>query len=130
VAEQAFDLGAHGYLVKPVWPGQLLITTMNALRRRELEIAGKAHSRNLEERFQTLIDMAPIPIYAKDTSHRYVVANVKADELAGLTRGRLVGQADEEIVSPGAVGADLLRRRDNGDWGCREDVQDGQVPVR
>ena len=74
---------SHGYLVKPFWPGQLLIMTMNALRRRELEIAGRAHSRNLEERFQTIIDMAPIPIYAKDFSHRYVVANAKADELGG-----------------------------------------------
>ena len=32
-------LGAHGYLVKPFWPGQLLITAMNALRQRELELA-------------------------------------------------------------------------------------------
>ena len=39
MAAQAFDFGVHGYLVKPFWPGQLLITTMNALRRRELEIA-------------------------------------------------------------------------------------------
>ena len=36
---RAFELGAHGYLVKPFWPGQLLITTMNALRQRELELA-------------------------------------------------------------------------------------------
>lgn len=39
VAEQAFRLGAHGYLVKPFWPGQLLITTANALRQREFELA-------------------------------------------------------------------------------------------
>jgi cyclic di-GMP phosphodiesterase len=47
VAEQTFRLGAHGYLVKPFWPGQLLITTMNALRQRELEMFEKAHSQTL-----------------------------------------------------------------------------------
>jgi putative two-component system response regulator len=47
VAERTFRLGAHGYLVKPFWPGQLLITTMNALRQRELELAEKARSGRL-----------------------------------------------------------------------------------
>jgi putative two-component system response regulator len=39
VAEDAFRLGAHGYLVKPFWSGQLLITVANALRQHRLEIA-------------------------------------------------------------------------------------------
>lgn len=101
VARQAFALGVHGYLVEPLQPGQLLITVTSALRRRNLEIAASALRLNLEERFQTIIDMAPIPIYVKDTSHHYVVANAKADELAGLKRGRLVGRADASIMSPG-----------------------------
>jgi putative two-component system response regulator len=104
VARKAFGFGAYGYLIEPLQPGQLLIATMNALRRQELEIAATALSRNLEERFQKIIDMAPIPIYAKDSSHRYVVANAKADELTGHARGRLVGHTDETIMSPaGAV---------------------------
>jgi PAS domain S-box-containing protein len=103
VARQAFALGVYGYLVEPLQPGQLLITVASALRRRNLEIAAKALTLNLAERFQTIIDMAPIPIYAKDTSHHYVVANAKADELAGLKRGRLVGRADAAIMSPGAT---------------------------
>ena len=49
IAERAFKLGAQGYLVKPFWPGQLLITTMNALRQRQLEMAEKARSRVLLE---------------------------------------------------------------------------------
>jgi putative two-component system response regulator len=44
MAKRIFRLGAHGYLVKPFWPGQLLITTMNALRQRELEVAKRARS--------------------------------------------------------------------------------------
>lgn len=111
-ARQAFALGVYGYLVEPFWPGQLLITVMSALRRRELEIVGKAHNQNLEDQRQTIIDMAPMPIYAKDTSHRYVVANAKADELAGMERGKLIGLTDEEIMPPdGARVAREIDRR-------------------
>lgn len=39
VAEHAFAVGAHGYLVKPFWSGQLLITLANALRQHALELA-------------------------------------------------------------------------------------------
>jgi len=39
VAEDAFRLGAHGYLVKPFWAGQLEITVANALRQHGLELA-------------------------------------------------------------------------------------------
>jgi cyclic di-GMP phosphodiesterase len=42
IAEQAFRLGAHGYLVKPFWPGQLQITVANALRQHRLELAEQA----------------------------------------------------------------------------------------
>ena len=47
VAEQAFRLGAHGYLVKPFWPGQLLITAANALRQHQLELAEQARATRL-----------------------------------------------------------------------------------
>ena len=100
VARQAFSLGVYGYLVEPFWPGQLLITVMSALRRRELEIIDRAHSQNLKDQRQTIIDMAPMPIYAKDACHRYVVANAKADQLARVARGKLIGLTDEEIMSP------------------------------
>jgi PAS domain S-box-containing protein len=98
-ARRAFDQGVYGYLVEPFWPGQLLITVMSALRRRELEIAARAHQANLEDRRQTIIDMAPIGIYAKDTSGRYVIANSKADQLAGMEKGGLVGKTDEAFLS-------------------------------
>ena len=98
-AESAFEFGVFGYVVRPL-PGQLLITVMNALRRRELEIAQRELSQNLEDRRQTIIDMAPISIYAIDTSGHYVVANDKADELAGLEPGGLIGSTDEAFVAP------------------------------
>jgi PAS domain S-box-containing protein len=106
VAREAFGLGVHGvhgYLVKPFWPGQLLITAMNALRRRELEHLESEHRLNLEERRQTIIDMAPMPVYVKDDTYRYVFANAQADDLAGQERGRLLGKTDEAIMSPEAL---------------------------
>jgi PAS domain S-box-containing protein len=106
IARQAFGLGGHGvhgYLVKPFWPGQLLITAMNALRRRELESFESAHRLNLEERRQAIIDMAPMPVYIKDEDLRYVFANAQADDLAGQERGQLLGQTDEAIMGPDAL---------------------------
>jgi diguanylate cyclase (GGDEF)-like protein/PAS domain S-box-containing protein len=102
-AKRAFELGVYGYLVEPFWPGQLLITVMSALRRRQLEIVALAHSQNLEDRRQTIIDMVPIGIYAKDTSGRYIVANEKASELAGMRGRALIGLTDEAFMAPERV---------------------------
>jgi len=99
VAKRAFELGAHGYLVKPFWPGQLLITAMNALRQRKLELAQRAHSTALEGHLQMLMDKAPVPIYIKDTERRYLVANRAAHEVVGLEPNNLVGRTDGEISS-------------------------------
>lgn len=103
VARKAFNFGTHGihgYLVKPFWPGQLLVTVMNALRRRELESAELSHRENLEDRRLAIIERAPTPIYVKDSEFRYVFANAAADQLAGQDDGKLVGQTDEGIMSP------------------------------
>ena len=102
VATQAFEMGAHGYLVKPFWPGQLLITAMIALRQRDLEVAQRAHSKALEGQLQTLMDRAPVPIYIKDAKRRYLIANRVAHEVAGLEPNELIGLTDKEIMAPGA----------------------------
>jgi PAS domain S-box-containing protein len=103
LARRAFGFGVHGvhgYLVKPFWPGQLLITVMNALRRRELETLESTHRLNLEERRQAIIEMAPMPVYVKDDAYRYVFANPRADDLAGQEKGQLLGKTDEVIMAP------------------------------
>jgi PAS domain S-box-containing protein len=99
-AKNLFAHGVFGYLVEPFWPGQLLITVMSALRRRDLELVAIAHSQNVEDRQQTIIDMAPIGIYAKNRSGHYIVANDKANELAGLRPGQLVGLTDAAFLPP------------------------------
>jgi diguanylate cyclase (GGDEF)-like protein/PAS domain S-box-containing protein len=95
-AERVFEFGAFGYVVRPL-PGQLLIATMNALRRRDLEIAHAKLSRNREDRRQAILDMVPIGIYAKDRSGRYVVANAKAEAM--MRRGELLGKTDDVLMS-------------------------------
>jgi putative two-component system response regulator len=47
VAEDAYRRGAHGYLVKPFWAGQLLITVANGLRQHQLELAERRRHRAL-----------------------------------------------------------------------------------
>ena len=88
-AAKVFEFGAFGYVVRPL-PGQLLITTMNALRRRELEIAHGTRGRNREDRRQAILDMVPIGIFAKDHDGRYVVANTKAETM--IEAGRAARQ--------------------------------------
>jgi putative two-component system response regulator len=102
VTERTFRLGAHGYLVKPFWPGQLLITVKNALRQRELELALKAESWAIEERLRLLSDMAPVPIYIKDANRRYVLANRMAHEFVGLELGEMIGLTDKDFMPPEA----------------------------
>ncbi len=100
VSERAFELGANGYLVKPFWPGQLVISCLIALHQRRLEVAQRNHVRALESRIQDLMDMAPVPMYIKDRDLRYVIANRVATEVAGLDPGGLIGLDDGAIMSP------------------------------
>ncbi len=48
VARTAFDIGAYGYLIKPFTSNELLIAATGALRRRELEMATRGRSRDIE----------------------------------------------------------------------------------
>ena len=49
LAEEALDIGAYGYVIKPFEPNEILITVANALRRRMLEIENAHHRARLEE---------------------------------------------------------------------------------
>jgi len=48
VAGEALLIGVYDYLVKPLQPNAVIITVANALRRRELELADRAHREDLE----------------------------------------------------------------------------------
>ncbi|MBA3015101.1 MAG: response regulator [Proteobacteria bacterium] len=48
-AKETLAMGAYGYVIKPFERNALIINIVNALRRRELEIASKRHSKDLED---------------------------------------------------------------------------------
>jgi putative two-component system response regulator len=50
VADQALEIGAYGYLVKPVGGNEALINVSSNLRRRELELARRQHVEELESK--------------------------------------------------------------------------------
>ncbi len=50
LADQALDLGAYGYIIKPFRKNEMLISISNALRRRQLEIENRGHRATLEEK--------------------------------------------------------------------------------
>ncbi len=124
LARRAFEIGAFGYVVKPPWPGQLLMTVMNALRRHELEVVHRRQSQNQRDQHQAIIDMAPMPIYAKDLDGLYVLANATLEGLAGVRRG-LVGLADDAFMVPddasAAVRADRRVAADGSVYEAWED---------
>jgi cyclic di-GMP phosphodiesterase len=60
LATRAIELGAYGYVVKPVAAGELLINVVNALHRRRVELEGRELverlRRTAEERYEYLED--------------------------------------------------------------------------
>jgi len=131
--ERALEMGVHGYLIKPFWPGQLLVAAMTALRRRQLEVAARAHSQALEDRLQMLMDRAPVPMYIKDRERRYMLANRVAHELAGLEPYRLIGLSDSDFMSPAAellvAETDRLVLEEGGTFESEETLQIGGEEV-
>lgn len=90
VVERALELGVYGYLVKPFLPGQLLITTETALRRRDAEAAERMRRHTLGKHVQAAMDRAPIPIFVKDLERRYLLASGFAHEILGLNPGEMM----------------------------------------
>jgi PAS domain S-box-containing protein len=103
LAQQAFEMGAHGYLVRPYEPGQLLITVMNALKRRELEIAQEQHQQAIQQQLQAVIDHAPLRIYVKDRHLRFIAINHAASEAIGRAPEELIGHSVGEFMPPASA---------------------------
>src|SRR5215216_792388 len=98
VVERALELGVYGYLVKPFLPGQLLITTQTALRRRDAEAAERMRRRTLATHVQAAMDQAPLPIFVKDLERRYLLASKFAHEVLDLEPGEMIGRTDAELI--------------------------------
>ena len=50
VAKRAIDLGVYDYIIKPAQRNEVIISVINALRRRELEIASRTYREDLESK--------------------------------------------------------------------------------
>ena len=52
IAEIALEAGIYGYMIKPFNANEVIINVRNSMRRRELEIAGRAYLKNLEQKVE------------------------------------------------------------------------------
>ncbi|MCF8109731.1 MAG: response regulator [Desulfohalobiaceae bacterium] len=98
VVEEALELGAYGYIVKPFKVSEVLINISSALRRRQLEAKQRAHEENLErtvaerteklqEALEGVIQVVARTVEARDpytAGHQQRVA-----ELAAAIAGRM-----------------------------------------
>jgi PAS domain S-box-containing protein len=59
--------------------------------------------RESEERLQAILDNAPAAVYVKDRQGRWLIVNRRMEALFGRTRAELVGQSDEQVLTPEVV---------------------------
>ena len=99
MAETAIELGAYGYLVKPVRRSELLLNVTNAVRRRELEIRQRELVTGLEAR-----------VLARTAELQEALTRV---EQAEVVRSQFVQNVSHELRTPLTVilaGAGLITR--------------------
>jgi diguanylate cyclase (GGDEF)-like protein/PAS domain S-box-containing protein len=112
VAQEALELGVFGYLVKPFQLNELRIAVMNALRRRELEMARRRHLTSLEGavaertaalsrtaqelaaregRFRALANSSPMGVLFFDRDGCGEYLNHRASQIFGRRMDEVVG---------------------------------------
>ena len=99
MAETAIELGAYGYLVKPVRRSELLLNVTNAVRRRELELRQRELVTGLEAR-----------VLARTAELQEALTRV---EQAEVVRSQFVQNVSHELRTPLTVilaGAGLITR--------------------
>jgi DNA-binding NarL/FixJ family response regulator len=97
VAEEAFNLGAAGYLTKPFEANELLINLACAVRRRDLDSARRVHLRTLETTLAGRVVDNPSP--AEEPSDRTRILIVDDHAIFTQSLARLLGSKPElEVV--------------------------------
>ncbi|MCF8062596.1 MAG: PAS domain S-box protein [Deltaproteobacteria bacterium] len=112
IAERALELGVYGYVVKPFEPSQILISTVNALKRRELEVRCRARQDRLEEtveertaelretvhnldqarrHYRDLFEQSLDAIYVVSTEGKILEINQAGLDMLGYTREGIEG---------------------------------------
>ncbi|MBI5487936.1 MAG: response regulator [Deltaproteobacteria bacterium] len=81
LARMALELGAYGYVIKPFEANEVVISAVNALRRRRLEIDQRAQRERLEEAVRERT--AELARAHQETIHRLAVAAEYRDDETG-----------------------------------------------
>lgn len=91
VARAALEAGVYGYLVKPFELNQILISTLNALRRRDLEFQERSFRMDLEEQVQIKTsDLNRLVLELKNAVHQF----------RGLAEGSIQGILIHQDLQP------------------------------
>ncbi len=102
-AKETLAMGAYGYVIKPFERNALIINIVNALRRRELEIASRRHSEELEalvqqrtaelwqSRDETIQKLAKAAEFRDNETARHTI---RVGEYCGIL-ARAMGLADD-----------------------------------
>lgn len=135
-AERAIELGVYGYVVKPFSPSQILITTVNALKRRDLEIRARTHMEELEElvnsrtrelretlsrleqantHYRDLFEQSLDAIYVTSIKGDFIEINQACLDMLGYTREQMDGlRVRDTYADPEDRKAFQRRMKENG----------------
>ncbi|MGE5314391.1 MAG: response regulator [Acidobacteriota bacterium] len=100
--ERAMQTDPYGYIQKPFSDNELYFTVETALRRHSLEV--RLHERekvlaNGKALLDTILETIPYAVYAKDTEHRFIIANSKTVEsFGGTSVPDLIGKTDTDLL--------------------------------
>jgi PAS domain S-box-containing protein len=103
VAERAFSLGAHSYLLTPLDSRQLEISISGRLRQCQAQRSQADSLRDFQARVEEMVEQAPVTIVLKDLDGRYVLANDEANRFFGFEPGHLVGLTADDFLDEEAA---------------------------
>ena len=110
--KRAIESGAYGYISKPFEREEMIIAVHSALRRRELEIAGRRHQADLEDRirgrtrqleesekrFRLLVEKMSEGLASIDSDRRIKYVNRRFCEMLGYEEEEVLGSALDQFV--------------------------------
>jgi PAS domain S-box-containing protein len=105
VAERAFSLGAHSYLLSPLDSRQLEISISGRLRQCQTQRSQARSLRDFQARVEEMVEQAPMPIFLKDLEGHYVLANDAASRYLGFEPGHLIGLTADDFLNEEAAAA-------------------------
>ncbi|MBN2224562.1 MAG: PAS domain S-box protein, partial [Deltaproteobacteria bacterium] len=110
LVNRAMDLGAAGYLNKPIKVGELKAAIQIALDRKESE-------RQFKDFFRDLIESTNDLVYVMDGKGNIIYINNRVSEKLGYSYRDIVGKTFKDFVTPRSFesAADIFRRQVKGE---------------